>query len=145
MRHGAGDSEAGQRARLRLQGDVLASDMAAFKAANSGGCLADFVRWHSPKDWLSDSPSGLPGRLSPRMSPEVRANLPFCFLGLGLLPMSRRPCGRVKTVHNDPSPQHLVSGQDRSPAPREGSTRQQCAFRLKATSNLALMYDSFGL
>ena len=70
----AGESEAGHRARIRLQGDVLASDMAAFKAANPGGCLADFVRWHSPKDWLSDAPSGIPGRLSPRMSPEVGAN-----------------------------------------------------------------------
>ncbi|KAK9816392.1 hypothetical protein WJX74_004148 [Apatococcus lobatus] len=65
-----GDSEAGQRARMRLQGDVLASDMAAFKAANPGGCLADFVRWHSPKDWLCESPTGIPGRLSPRMAAE---------------------------------------------------------------------------
>ena len=56
---------------MRLQGDVLASDMAAFKAANPGGCFADFVRWHSPKDWLSNTASGIPGQLSLRMSPEV--------------------------------------------------------------------------
>lgn len=28
--------------------------MAAFKAANPGAVLEDFVRWHSPRDWLAD-------------------------------------------------------------------------------------------
>jgi len=47
--------------RLRLSGPLLFSDMEAFKAANPGGGgggggghtveFADFVRWHSPKDW----------------------------------------------------------------------------------------------
>lgn len=31
---------------------VLVTDMSAFKAANPGAIFADFVRWHSPKDWL---------------------------------------------------------------------------------------------
>jgi hypothetical protein len=26
--------------------------MEAFKAANAGCCLEDFVRWHSPRDWV---------------------------------------------------------------------------------------------
>lgn len=41
----------------------LASDMAAFKAANPGCVLADFVRWHSPRDFVPGAPEGL----SPRM------------------------------------------------------------------------------
>uniref|UniRef100_A0A915DMV4 Rab3 GTPase-activating protein catalytic subunit n=1 Tax=Ditylenchus dipsaci TaxID=166011 RepID=A0A915DMV4_9BILA len=38
-------------ARTRAQLDILLSDMQAFKAANPGSILADFVRWHSPRDW----------------------------------------------------------------------------------------------
>ncbi|KAJ3188913.1 hypothetical protein HDU85_004629 [Gaertneriomyces sp. JEL0708] len=34
--------------------DLLLSDMMAFKAANPYASLADFVRWHSPKDWIAD-------------------------------------------------------------------------------------------
>ncbi|KAK9813462.1 hypothetical protein WJX73_000174 [Symbiochloris irregularis] len=65
-----GDGDSGRAARARLQGDVLLSDMAAFKAANPGAVLVDFVRWHSPKDWLPDpqDPSG--GHMSPRMAAQ---------------------------------------------------------------------------
>lgn len=35
--------------RARLAGPLLLSDMAAFKAANPGCCMEDFIRWHSPK------------------------------------------------------------------------------------------------
>jgi hypothetical protein len=38
-------------------------DMAAFKAANIGCCLEDFVRWHSPSDWIKEE-----SRLSDRMA-----------------------------------------------------------------------------
>lgn len=43
-------------------------DMQAFKAANPHAILEDFVRWYSPRDWISDE-SGDPnkGTLSPRM------------------------------------------------------------------------------
>lgn len=34
----------------RLVSEPLASDMAAFKAANPGAVLQDFLAWHSPKD-----------------------------------------------------------------------------------------------
>ena len=49
------------------------SDMAAFKAANPGCCFEDFVRWHSPGDWLGGdngggAGAGAPGRLSQRMA-----------------------------------------------------------------------------
>ncbi|KAK9057069.1 hypothetical protein SSX86_024436 [Deinandra increscens subsp. villosa] len=56
----------------------LLSDMQAFKAANPGCILEDFVRWHSPPDWTDDeskeiidggmSPSR--GHLSTRMQKE---------------------------------------------------------------------------
>lgn len=32
----------------------LASDMQAFQAANPGCTFEDFVRWHSPRDWIQD-------------------------------------------------------------------------------------------
>lgn len=35
----------------------LLSDMQAFKAANPGCILEDFVRWHSPPDWTEPEPS----------------------------------------------------------------------------------------
>ncbi|KAG6550673.1 hypothetical protein Mapa_007770 [Marchantia paleacea] len=47
-------SHSEKQARIRLQTDILASDMSAFKAANPGAVLEDFVRWHSPDDWIED-------------------------------------------------------------------------------------------
>ncbi|PAA47957.1 hypothetical protein BOX15_Mlig020287g1 [Macrostomum lignano] len=46
--------------RARMQSSSLLSDMQAFKAANPGCCLEDFVRWHSPRDFSN-------GQLSARM------------------------------------------------------------------------------
>ena len=37
---------------MKMQSDLLTADMSAFKAANPAACLADFVRWHSPRDWI---------------------------------------------------------------------------------------------
>ncbi|KAL0886793.1 hypothetical protein Bca101_010776 [Brassica carinata] len=54
----------------------LLSDMQAFKAANPGCILEDFVRWHSPPDWTEndtssgDDSSPLRGQLSIRMQKE---------------------------------------------------------------------------
>eukprot|EP00887_Chlorella_sp_A99_P000967 scaffold5.g967.t1 len=48
-----------------LEGRVLRSEMQAFKAANPGACLADFVRWRSPRDWARRDDGG--GGLSERM------------------------------------------------------------------------------
>ncbi|KAM0887260.1 hypothetical protein ACQ4PT_029160 [Festuca glaucescens] len=54
----------------------LLSDMQAFKAANPGCVLEDFIRWHSPPDWSEDCAAGNAtvgdgssrrGRLSDRM------------------------------------------------------------------------------
>ena len=52
--HALGDTPEGRALRVRLQSDQLVSDMSAFKAANPGSCLADFVRWHSPRDWIEE-------------------------------------------------------------------------------------------
>ncbi|EFJ24220.1 hypothetical protein SELMODRAFT_442493 [Selaginella moellendorffii] len=54
----------------------LFSDMQAFKAANPGCILEDFVRWYSPLDWTEGNPVGkgdepsLRGSLSTRMRSE---------------------------------------------------------------------------
>ncbi|CAD5121612.1 unnamed protein product [Dimorphilus gyrociliatus] len=53
--------------RARMQSACLLSDMQAFKAANPGCVLEDFVRWYSPRD-LTES-----GCLSTRM--QVEGNL----------------------------------------------------------------------
>uniref|UniRef100_A0A0D9VSY4 Rab3 GTPase-activating protein catalytic subunit n=1 Tax=Leersia perrieri TaxID=77586 RepID=A0A0D9VSY4_9ORYZ len=36
----------------QLERDVLSSDMSAFKAANPDAVFEDFIRWHSPGDWV---------------------------------------------------------------------------------------------
>lgn len=41
--------------RAKLQTASLLSDMEAFKAANPGCTFEDYVRWHSPRDWIKDA------------------------------------------------------------------------------------------
>jgi hypothetical protein len=60
-----GTSKEGARLRAKLQCENLRSDMQAFKAANPGCIIADFVRWHSPKDLIENGESVL---LSSRMT-----------------------------------------------------------------------------
>eukprot|EP01117_Protostelium_nocturnum_P015229 TRINITY_DN5880_c0_g1_i5.p1 TRINITY_DN5880_c0_g1~~TRINITY_DN5880_c0_g1_i5.p1 ORF type:complete len:829 (+),score=172.70 TRINITY_DN5880_c0_g1_i5:706-3192(+) len=72
-----GESEEAQKIRARMQSGPLISDMQAFKAANEGCCLEDFVRWHSPRDWIpedgeEDSKSRF-GQLSQRF--QIPGNL----------------------------------------------------------------------
>lgn len=47
--------------RMQMQLPSLVSDIEAFKAANPGALLEDFVRWYSPRDY--DSKSGLSQRM----------------------------------------------------------------------------------
>ncbi|KAJ3256730.1 Rab3 GTPase-activating protein catalytic subunit [Chytriomyces hyalinus] len=54
--------------RARMQTGQLKSDMESFKAANPHARLEDFVRWHSPRDWIEDSSAPHGGKLSPRMN-----------------------------------------------------------------------------
>ncbi|KAI7873036.1 Rab3 GTPase-activating protein catalytic subunit-domain-containing protein [Spinellus fusiger] len=65
-----GTSQSAAHLRARLQSGQLYSDMQAFKAANPYCILEDFVRWHSPKDWMNDTedPYSTKGRMSARMS-----------------------------------------------------------------------------
>jgi Rab3 GTPase-activating protein catalytic subunit len=58
----------GAQLRAQMQSASLLSDMESFKAANPGSVLADFVRWHSPRDWDKDK-----GQLSARM--EAAGNI----------------------------------------------------------------------
>lgn len=48
------DSPSGKMTRAKLQTSMLSSDMAAFKAANPSAVFEDFIRWHSPRDWLEE-------------------------------------------------------------------------------------------
>ncbi|KAJ2805187.1 hypothetical protein H4R20_002192 [Coemansia guatemalensis] len=64
-----GTSTEGAQQRARLQCAELISDMQSFKAANPGCILADFVRWHSPRDWIvPEGRSDREGYLSARMT-----------------------------------------------------------------------------
>ncbi|KAF9961595.1 Rab3 GTPase-activating protein catalytic subunit [Mortierella alpina] len=49
-----GSSADAAKTRAGMQSAQLISDMSAFKAANPGCILGDFIRWHSPKDWIED-------------------------------------------------------------------------------------------
>ncbi|CAL9689716.1 unnamed protein product [Knipowitschia caucasica] len=50
-----GTSAEGAHLRARMQSACLLSDMEAFKAANPGCILEDFVRWYSPRDFVTES------------------------------------------------------------------------------------------
>lgn len=49
-----GTSPEAAELRARMQSASLMSDMEAFKAANPGCILEDFVRWHSPRDYTEE-------------------------------------------------------------------------------------------
>ena len=69
-----GDDARGRAERQRAQSDSLVSDMSAFKAANPSAAFEDFVRWHSPKDWIDgdDAPvGGDDGRRTDECPPRV--------------------------------------------------------------------------
>jgi hypothetical protein len=54
MLNSANKPEEIKQNEARRQASTLKSDMMAFKAANPGACMADFVRWFSPGDWMED-------------------------------------------------------------------------------------------
>ncbi|XP_047182090.1 rab3 GTPase-activating protein catalytic subunit-like isoform X3 [Vigna umbellata] len=64
-----------------VERDTLASDMSAFKAANPNAVFEDFIRWHSPGDWIDDDlevemskdNSSPRGKLSKRMSKNANS------------------------------------------------------------------------
>eukprot|EP00039_Didymoeca_costata_P006796 m.93265 g.93265 ORF g.93265 m.93265 type:complete len:970 (+) comp13396_c0_seq2:149-3058(+) len=64
-----GATDDASRTRTEMQTLSLRSDMMAFKAANPGCILEDFVRWHSPRDWIV-SDDCKDGKLSERFAHE---------------------------------------------------------------------------
>ncbi|XP_023243587.1 rab3 GTPase-activating protein catalytic subunit-like [Centruroides sculpturatus] len=50
-----GTNSEGAALRARMQSACLMSDMEAFKAANPGACLEDFVQWYSPRDLIEET------------------------------------------------------------------------------------------
>ncbi|CAG8462395.1 844_t:CDS:10 [Scutellospora calospora] len=65
-----GTSEDAAKLRAKMQSAHLMSDMQAFKAANPHAILEDFVRWHSPRDWIPNESDPKKGTLSQRMLEE---------------------------------------------------------------------------
>ncbi|RUP47306.1 Rab3 GTPase-activating protein catalytic subunit-domain-containing protein [Jimgerdemannia flammicorona] len=67
-----GTSSDAAKIRAKMQSEHLVSDMQAFKAANPHAVMEDFVRWHSPRDWIvdvdDDGNTLSTGKLSIRMS-----------------------------------------------------------------------------
>ena len=63
-----GDASQAEEMRREKAEAALASDMAAFKAANPGCCIEDFVRWHSPKDWRPTANGDASGAAQPSAS-----------------------------------------------------------------------------
>ncbi|KAJ3167034.1 Rab3 GTPase-activating protein catalytic subunit [Irineochytrium annulatum] len=61
-----GCSDEAGKIRAKIQGRHLQSDMSSFKAANPHATIEDFVRWHSPRDWI-EGENGQEGRMSSRM------------------------------------------------------------------------------
>lgn len=47
-----------------MQSACLLSDMEAFKAANPGCVLGDFVRWYSPRDWVEEKMTDAEGNVT---------------------------------------------------------------------------------
>ncbi|CAG9784198.1 unnamed protein product [Diatraea saccharalis] len=58
-----GDDARASELRARMMSASLLSDMEAFKAANPGAELCDFVQWYSPRDWLPDEGGKLGARM----------------------------------------------------------------------------------
>lgn len=88
-----GSSDCATIKRAQLQSQQLYSDMQSFKAANPHACLEDFVRWHSPRDWIvPEGKENEEGLLSKRMSESNN-------IWQELWNCSRRiPCSRQKPL-----------------------------------------------
>lgn len=68
-----GDDAKASELRARMMSASLLSDMEAFKAANPGAELCDFVRWYSPRDWKPDDGGALGDRMLLPGNPWVEA------------------------------------------------------------------------
>ncbi|XP_026487586.1 rab3 GTPase-activating protein catalytic subunit [Vanessa tameamea] len=68
-----GDDAKASELRAKMMSASLLSDMEAFKAANPGAELCDFVRWYSPRDWKPDDGGSLGDRMLLPGNPWVEA------------------------------------------------------------------------
>ncbi|CAG9566628.1 unnamed protein product [Danaus chrysippus] len=68
-----GDNAKASELRAKMMSASLLSDMEAFKAANPGAELCDFVRWYSPRDWKPDDGGSLGDRMLLPGNPWVEA------------------------------------------------------------------------
>ncbi|CAG4997892.1 unnamed protein product [Parnassius apollo] len=68
-----GDDAKASELRARMMSASLLSDMEAFKAANPGAELCDFVHWYSPRDWKPDDGGSLGDRMLLPGNPWVEA------------------------------------------------------------------------
>ncbi|XP_063617409.1 rab3 GTPase-activating protein catalytic subunit [Cydia splendana] len=68
-----GDDARASELRARMMSASLLSDMEAFKAANPGAELCDFVHWYSPRDWRPDGGGALGDRMLLPGNPWVEA------------------------------------------------------------------------
>lgn len=111
--------------RQQLQSAALVSDMQAFKAANPGCVLADFIRWYSPKDWIP---------FDPLLGAATEATLPpdgqgvWWFAGHGMLSDRMRFSATPQSTAPSSSPQpHLWQQMWASAAPVPVA-HQRCLF-----------------
>lgn len=68
-----GDDAKASELRAKMMSASLLSDMEAFKAANPGAELCDFVRWYSPRDWKPAEGGSLGDRMLLPGNPWVEA------------------------------------------------------------------------
>lgn len=68
-----GDDARASELRAKMMSASLLSDMEAFKAANPGAELCDFVRWYSPRDWKPAEGGSLGDRMLLPGNPWVEA------------------------------------------------------------------------
>lgn len=71
-----GADEEGKNLREKMQSVCLMADMQAFKAANPGCYLEDFVRWYSPVDWIDADTIDLDGKIVKKGRLSARMQIP---------------------------------------------------------------------
>ena len=122
-----GSDEGGSRVRAQLQTSGLRSDMSAFKAANPGAILADFVRWHSPKDWIGDTSTLPPGTPAPDADAPVPSSISALCTGGSL---------SERMAQSEAHPWHTTWAD----APAQAATAQPAPVDITRAAEQALQY-----
>ncbi|XP_050306543.1 rab3 GTPase-activating protein catalytic subunit [Anthonomus grandis grandis] len=69
-----GSDQRASELRARIMSASLLSDMESFKAANPGSVVEDFIRWHSPRDWIEEDELDEFGQNKGHLSPRMQLN-----------------------------------------------------------------------